>query len=432
MKRWLLFVSAVVVVAGTATAQNVVYGLETDLSMEQAIVAAVEKDHRPLIWDLRMEEQQEDYEEALEDSEDAKKKNYANEEYLNLRSIQNKQQIYLIPLMNWFTLTGYESSAIVQEEKTEGSAAGAWMDLYVAQKTYEQTAQELKLSKMDLEALQVREKAGAIITSQVNAQALVVLQQELAVQQAKQNVELAAKTLSYWTGLEVDATTDLGMPKLSRTIFALPDQEEYVEKNLVVSDAVWQTLYSYETTVLNIQAIEDGFRGPDFEKNQPDNYQDYLIDQMEGAFALEEALVGGEQALRAEINNLENLSLNAINQRTNRVNREKEWAAAQIRYDAGAISTVEYERARLNLEKAQLTESQAVFAWNQAVSDFKSQQAIYAHRKESMEAEWIDEMKLQVASWSYDPEAVEADTDEAYIDWILIKNGISPSILDED
>jgi len=200
----------------------------------------------------------------------------------------------------------------------------------------------------------------------------------------------------------------------------------------LVSDIVWQSLYSYETTVLNIQAIEDGFRGPDFEENQPDTYQDYVIDQIEGAFSLEEALVNGEQVLLGELNNLKNKSLDAVNQRTNRVNREKEWAAAQIRYDSGAISTVEYQMAQLNLDKAKLTESQAVFAWNQAVSDFKSQQAIYDHRAESMDESWIDEMKVQVAAWSYDPEAVHADTDEAYVDWILIKNGISPSILDED
>ena len=432
MKRWIVFVSAVVLVAGTATMESIAFGLETDLSMDQAVTAAIEKDHRPQIWDLRLEEQIEDYEEALEDSEDAKKKNYANEEFYSMRSIQNKQQIYLIPLMNWFALTGYETSALVQEEKTEGDAAQAWMDLYVAQKTYEQTAQELKLSKMELEALQVREKAGAVVTSQVNAQALVVLQQELALQQAEQNVELAAKTLSYWTGLEVDKNTDLGNPSVKRTVFAIPDEETYIEDNLLVSDIVWQSLYSYETTVLNIQAIEDGFRGPDFEENQPDTYQDYVIDQIEGAFSLEEALVNGEQVLLGELNNLKNKSLDAVNQRTNRVNREKEWSAAQIRYESGAISTVEYQMALLNLEKAQLTESQAVFAWNQAVSDFKSQQAIYAHRLESVDESWIDEMKQQVAVWSYDPDAVHTDTDEAYIDWILIKNGISPTILDED
>lgn len=432
MKRWIVFVSAVILVAGTATAENVVYGLEADLSMEQAVTAAVEKDYRPQIWELRLDEQQEDYEEALEDSEDAKKKNYANEDYYSMRSIQNKQQIYLIPLMNWFSLTGYETSALVQETETEGNAAQAWMDLYVAQKTYEQTEQELKLSKMELEALQVREKAGAVVTSAVNAQALVVLQQELALQQAEQNVDLAAKTLSYWTGLEVDKSTELGTPSVKRSVFAIPDEETYIGKNLLVSDVVWQTLYSYETTVLNLQAIEDGFRGPNFEENQPDNYQDYVIDQLEGAFSLEEALVNGEQVLLGELNNLKNKSLDAINQRTNRVNREKEWAAAQIRYDAGAISTVEFETARLNLAKAQLAESRAVFAWNQAVSDFKSQQAVYNHRRESLEENWVAEMKQQVAAWSYDPDAVVADTDEAYIDWILIKNGISPSILDED
>ena len=43
----------------------------------------------------------------------------------------------------------------------------------------------------------------------------------------------------------------------------------------------------------------------------------------------------------------------------------------------------------------------------------------------------MSEMKIQVAAWAYDPDAVHADTDEAYIDWILTKNGISPSILDE-
>ncbi len=432
MKRLVFFLSAVVVVAGTATAQGVGYGLEMEITMDQAIIAAAEKDHRPQIWEMRIEDSLEDYEDVLEDSEDAIGRNYANEERWSQKSMQNKKEIYLIPLMNWYGLTGYETSALVQEQETKADAADAWMNLYVAQKQQEQSGREFELAKLELEALQIREKAGAVITSQVNAQALAVLQQELVVQQAAQDVELAAKKLTYWTGLEVDAESELGTPKMTRSIYAIPQVEKYVEENLLVSDAVWNSLYSYETTVLNIQAIEDGFRGPDFEENQPDSYQTYVIDQMEGAFALEEALVNGEQALLGELNNLENKSLNAINQKTNRENREKEWAAAEIRYQAGAISTVEYETARLNLEKAKLSEVEAVYAWNKAVASDKRQQAIYGKRMESMDEAWMDDMKMQVASWAYDLDSVHADTDEAYIDWILIKNGISPSILDED
>lgn len=432
MKRLVFFLSAVVVVAGTATAQGVGYGLEMEITMDQAVLAAVEKDHRPQIWDMRIEDSLEDYEDALEDSEDAIGRTYANEERWSQKSMQNKKEIYLIPLMNWYGLTGYETSALVQEQETKADASDAWMNLYVAQKNQEQSGREFELAKLELEALQIREKAGAVITSQVNAQALVVLQQELVVQQAAQDVELAAKKLAYWTGLEVDAESELGTPKMTRSIYAIPQAENYVEENLLVSDAVWNSLYSYETTVLNIQAIEDGFRGPDFEENQPDSYQTYVIDQMEGAFALEEALVNGEQALLGELNNLENKSLNAINQKTNRENREKEWAAAEIRYQAGAISTVEYETARLNLEKAKLGEVEAVYAWNKAVASNTRQKAIYGKRMGSMDEEWMNDMKMQVAAWAYDPDSVHADTDEAYIDWILIKNGISPSILDED
>ena len=432
MKRLVFFLSAVVVVAGTATSQGVGYGLEMDLSMDQAIAAAVEKDHRPQIWELRIENSLEDYEEALEDSEDAGKRTYANEERWSQKSMQNKKEMYLIPLMNWYGLTGYESSALVQEDETKADAADAWMNLYVAQKTQALETREFELATLELEALQVREKAGSVITSQVNAQALLVLQQELTVQQATQNVELAAKKLSYWTGLEVGADSEMGMPKMVRSIYAIPRIESYVEENLLVTDAVWNSLYSYETTVLNAQAIEDGFRGPDFEENQPDSYQTYVIDQMEGAFALEEALVNGEQALLAELNALENKSLTAINQKTNRENREKEWAAAQIRYQSGAISTLEYDTARLNLDQAELAEVEAVYTWNQAVADNKRQQIIYKNRVESMDQAWMSDMKTQVASWAYDLDAVHADTDEAYIDWILIKNGISPKILDED
>ncbi len=432
MKRLVFFLSAVVVVAGTATAQGVGYGLEMEITMDQAITTAVEKDHRPQIWALRIEDSLEDYEDALEDSEDAIGRTYANEERWSMKSIQNKQEIYLIPLMNWFGLTGFETSAGVQEEATKADASDAWMNLYVAQKNQEQASREFELAKLQLEALQVREKAGAVITSQVNAQALVVLQQELSVQQAAQHMELTAKKLAYWTGLEVDADAEMGVPKMARSIFFIPETESYVEKNLLVSDAVWRSLYSYETTVLNIQAIEDGFRGPNFEENQPDSYQTYVIDQMEGAFALEEALVNGESALLAELNDLENKSLNAINQKTNRENREKEWAAAEIRYRAGAISTLEYDTARLNLDKAELAEVEAVYAWNQAVSSSKRQQAIYEKRAARMDEEWMSDMKMQVAAWAYDPDAVYAESDEAYIDWILIKNGISPSILDKD
>jgi hypothetical protein len=432
MKRLVFFLSAVVVVAGTATAQGVGYGLEMEITMDQAITTAVEKDHRPQIWALRIEDSLEDYEDALEDSEDAIGRTYANEERWSMKSIQNKQEIYLIPLMNWFGLTGFETSAWVQEEATKADASDAWMNLYVAQKNQEQASREFELAKLQLEALQVREKAGAVITSQVNAQALVVLQQELIVQQAAQHVELTAKKLAYWTGLEVDADAEMGAPKMARSIFFIPETESYVEKNLLVSDAVWQSLYSYEMTVLNIQAIEDGFRGPNFEENQPDSYQTYVIDQWEGAFALEEALVNGESALLAELNDLENKSLNAINQKTNRENREKEWAAAEIRYRAGAISTLEYDTARLNLDKAELAEVEAVYAWNQVVSSSKRQQAIYEKRAARMDEEWMSDMKMQVAAWAYDPDAVHAESDEAYIDWILIKNGISPSILDKD
>jgi hypothetical protein len=431
MKRLVFFLSAVVVVAGTATSQGVGYGLEVDFTMEQAITAAAEKDHRPQIWELRIEDSLEDYEEALEDSEDAIDRTYANDERWNMSSIQNKKEIYLIPLMNWYGLTDYKTSSLVQEDQTEADAADAWMNLYVAQKSHEQASREFELAKLELEALQVREKAGAVITSQVNAQALAVLQQELTVQQSMQNVELAAKKLAYWTGLEVEADSEMGMPKMTRSIYAIPQVEKYVNDNLLVTEAVWKSLYSYETTVLNIQAIEDGFRGPNFEENQPDSYQTYVIDQMEGAFALEEALVNGEQALLAELNNLENKSLMAINQKTNRENREKEWAATEIRYQAGAISTLEYDTARLNLEKAELAEVEAVYAWNKAVAGNKRQQSIYAKRTESMDETWMSEMKIQVAAWAYDPDAVHADTDEAYIDWILTKNGISPSILDE-
>ena len=373
MKRLVFFLSAVVVVAGTATSQGVGYGLEVDFTMEQAITAAVEKDHRPQIWELRIEDSLEDYEEALEDSEDAIDRTYANDERWNMSSIQNKKEIYLIPLMNWYGLTDFETSSLVQEDQTEADAADAWMNLYVAQKSHEQASREFELAKLELEALQVREKAGAVITSQVNAQALAVLQQELTVQQSMQNVELAAKKLAYWTGLEVEADSEMGMPKMTRSIYAIPQVEKYVNDNLLVTEAVWKSLYSYEMTVLNIQAIEDGFRGPNFEENQPDSYQTYVIDQMEGAFALEEALVNGEQALLAELNNLENKSLMAINQKTNRENREKEWAATEIRYQAGAISTLEYDTARLNLEKAELAEVEAVYAWNKAVAGNKRQ-----------------------------------------------------------
>ena len=279
MKRLVFFLSAVVVVAGTATAQGVGYGLEMEITMDQAITTAVEKDHRPQIWALRIEDSLEDYEDALEDSEDAIGRTYANEERWSMKSIQNKQEIYLIPLMNWFGLTGFETSAGVQEEATKADASDAWMNLYVAQKNQEQASREFELAKLQLEALQV------------NAQALLVLQQELIVQQAAQHVELTAKKLAYWTGLEVDADAEMGAPKMVRSIFFIPETESYVEKNLLVSDAVWQSLYSYETTVLNIQAIEDGFRGPNFEENQPDSYQTYVIDQWEGAFALEEAFL---------------------------------------------------------------------------------------------------------------------------------------------
>lgn len=432
MKRWMFYISALISIAGIVTTQNVAYGLDEDLSMDEAVVAAVEKDHRSKIWELRIEDARDQYEDALEDHDDAINRTYANEERLSAISIQNKKEIYLLPLMNWYGLVGHETSLLVQEEQTEDDAQQAWINFYIAQKEQEFAREELRLAQMELEAFKSREQAGTLVTSQVNDKALHVLKQELMVQEKRQQVELAAKKLSYWTGLEVNAEADLCEPEVKQIAFLMPDPEEYVQNNLIVSDAVWQAVYDYETTVLNLQAIEDGFRGPNFKENQPDAYQEHVIDQLEKAFNLEVALVSGEESLLATINNLENQSVNAINQKKNRGNREKEWAAAQIRYNAGGLSILEYETTKLNLAKAELMELEAVFAWNQTVNRFYRQQKTSFTRKESMKTDWLEEMKQQVAAWKYDPKTVYAESDEAYIDWILTKNRISTTFRDEE
>lgn len=408
------------------------FASETGVTLEQAqSQAKSEPSYQVTILNDQIELAKKNFEEAMEESEMAAKRNYANKDVWSGLSIQNQRAIYLMPLNLKEQVADLEQELEDLKTTGENRLETRFFALADAQGELNLASLQLELAEMNQASAKIRYANGSISLMEYHDASYAFLNQERNQFQAqlKQQAALEKMNQKLETPLKENQSLEITwdvLPMMPRTL-----TNEEIDQLALGTEQFRSAINAYQKTVLEIRAIEEGFRGPKFEKNRPDAYPQYLLSEIEQVGKVADALVDSKAEIKSRYANLQNLNLAIRQDKMTLKNREQEQAFVADKLLNGQGSQKEFleaeigaGEARLRYNQDRLAYEQAVEAWNRDLKNWK----------ENLLAEddvWTQELNAYVAGWRYDPEATMDRIGRAYTNWILSSHGISPSILDE-
>lgn len=403
------------------------------LTLEQSqVMAKSEPSYQIKIVEDQIKQAKENLDEAMEESVKAAKRSYANKDFYSGLSIQNKRNIYLTPLGLREQIKGLEQELEKLKTSGEDRLESRFYILAEVQAEEKLAGLRLELAKMNQASSKIRYESGSLSLLNFHDASYALLNAERSHFQADLKVQAALEKFNQklerplvdGQPLEVIWGSLAMMPK------ALPEAE--VNRLAMGTDAFQSAVVNYQKTVLEIRAIEDGFRGPKFDENRPDAYPQLLLNEIEGVGKVAEALLDSKAAIKEQYAKLQDLNLAVRQDGENLKNRNQEFVHVQGKVESGTGSQKEFLEARIGAEEAalrynrdRLAYENAVKEWNLDVADWKKNLAVE-------EDDWTQDLNAYVAAWKYDPEGTMNRIGKAYTDWILSSHGISPSILDSD
>lgn len=403
-----------------------------NVTLEQAqTLAKSEPSYQVKILEEQINQAEENYDDAMKESEKAAKRNYANKENWSGLSIQNQRAIYLVPLNLKEQLEGLEQQ--LEELKTSGEdrMETRFFSLADAQAELNLAELQLKLAEMNWASAKIRYANGSISLMEYHDASYAFLNQERSQfqSQLKQQAELEKFNQKLETPLKENQSLEIAWGVLPMMPRVLTKAE--IDQIALGTESFRLAMGAYQKTILEIRAIEEGFRGPNFEANRPDAYPQYLLSEIEQVGKVADALVDSKAEIKERFANLQDLNLRLRQDAMSCKNREQERAFVEEKLQSGQGSQKEVLASKIGVAEAslrynrdRLAYEQAVEAWNRDLKKWKENLLIE-------DDAWNQELNAYVASWKYDPEGTMNKIGKAYTDWILSSHGISPSILDD-
>ncbi len=408
------------------------FASETGVTLEQAQnQAKSEPSYQVTILNEQIKLAEKNLKEAMEESVKAAKRNYANKDDWSGLSIQNQREIYLVPLNLKEQVEGLEQQLEDLKTSGENRVETRFFALADAQAELNLASLQLELAKMNLASAKIRYANGSISLMAYHDASYVFLNQERNQfqSQLKQHEALERFNQKLQTPMQEGQPLEIIWDVLPMMPRALANEE--IDQLALGTDQFRSAIQAYQKTVLEIRAIEEGFRGPKFEENRPNAYPQYLLSEIEEVGKVADALVDSKAAIKDRFANLQNLNLAIRQDMMTLKNREQERGFVEDKLLSGQGSEKEVLEAKIGAAEAtlrynqdRLAYEQAVEAWNRDLKNWKENLLIE-------EDVWAQELNAYVANWRYDPEATMDRIGRAYTDWILSSHGISPSILDD-
>lgn len=408
------------------------FASETGVTLEQAQnQAKSEPSYQVTILNEQIKLAEKNLKEAMEESVKAAKRNYANKDDWSGLSIQNQREIYLVPLNLKEQVEGLEQQLEDLKTSGENRVETRFFALADAQAELNLASLQLELAKMNLASAKIRYANGSISLMAYHDASYVFLNQERNQfqSQLKQHEALERFNQKLQTPMQEGQPLEIIWDVLPMMPRALANEE--IDQLALGTDQFRSAIQAYQKTVLEIRAIEEGFRGPKFEENRPNVYPQYLLSEIEEVGKVADALVDSKAAIKDRFANLQNLNLAIRQDMMTLKNREQERGFVEDKLLSGQGSEKEVLEAKIGAAEAtlrynqdRLAYEQAVEAWNRDLKNWKENLLIE-------EDVWAQELNAYVANWRYDPEATMDRIGRAYTDWILSSHGISPSILDD-
>lgn len=408
------------------------FASETGVTLEQAQnQAKSEPSYQVTILNEQIKLAEKNLKEAMEESVKAAKRNYANKDDWSGLSIQNQREIYLVPLNLKEQVEGLEQQLEDLKTSGENRVETRFFALADAQAELNLASLQLELAKMNLASAKIRYANGSISLMAYHDASYVFLNQERNQfqSQLKQHAALERFNQKLQTPMQEGQPLEIIWDVLPMMPRALANEE--IDQLALGTDQFRSAIQAYQKTVLEIRAIEEGFRGPKFEENRPNAYPQYLLSEIEEVGKVADALVDSKAAIKDRFANLQNLNLAIRQDMMTLKNREQERGFVEDKLLSGQGSEKEVLEAKIGAAEAtlrynqdRLAYEQAVEAWNRDLKNWKENLLIE-------EDVWAQELNAYVANWRYDPEATMDRIGRAYTDWILSSHGISPSILDD-
>lgn len=403
------------------------------VTLEQSqAMAKTEPSYQIKIMKDQIEQAKENLDEAMEESEKAAKRSYANKDFYSGISIQNQRNIYLTPLGLREQIEGLEQQLENLKTSGEDRLESRFYSLADAQTELKLADLKFELAKMSQASAKIRYDNGSISLLAYHDASYGLLNAERNQLQAQLKAQAALEKFNQKleTPLEAGQPLEVIWGSLPMKPRALTEEE--VNRLSVGTDAFQSAVVNYQKTVLEIRAIEDGFRGPKFDENRPDAYPQLLLNEIEGVGKVAEALVDSKTAIKEQYANLLDLNLAVRQDLENLKNREQEQTFIEGKLESGAGSQKEFMESRIGVMEATLRYNRDRLAYETAVEQWNLDLADWKKNLTKEDEVWIQDLNAYVAEWKYDPEATMTKIGKAYTDWILSSHGISPSILESD
>lgn len=406
---------------------------ETGLTLEQAQnQTKLEPSYQVTVLNDQIELAEKNLKEAMKESPKAAKRTYANIADWSGLSIQNQREIYLVPLNLKEQVAGLQQQLDDLKTNGENRVETRFFAMADAQAELHLADLKLELAEMNLASAKIRYANGSISLMEYHDASYAFLNQERNQFQAqlKQDTALEKFNQKLQTPLQEGQPVEITWDRLPMMPRALKNEE--INQLALGSDQFRSAMGAYQKTVLEIRAIEDGFRGPKFEKNRPDSYPQYLLSEIEEVGKMADALVDSKATIKDRYANLQALNLSIRQDVMTLKNREQEQGYVEGKLLSGQGSEKEVLEAEIGAAEATLRYNQDRLAYDQAVEAWKRDLKKWNENLSAEGDAWNQELNAYVAAWKYDPETTMDRIGRDYTNWILSSHGISPSILDND
>lgn len=394
--------------------------------------AKAEPSYQITIVKDQIQQAKENLEEAMEESEKAAKRTYANDADWSGMSIQNQRAIYLTPLRLKEQLAGLEDQLEHLQTSGEDRLEARFYALQQAQSNKKLADLKFELAKMNQAASKVRYENGGISLLTYHEASYDLLNEERNQLEAELKLESALEKLNQKMKTPVSDEEILEVNWGSLPMMPQSLKEDEMNEMALGTDEFQNAMTAYQKTVLEIRAIEEGFRGPNFDKNRPDSYPQALLDEIQLAGNVADALVESKAAIKSQYANLQTLHLAVRQDLQNLKSRDQEQTFIEEKVQNGVGSRKEGLEAQIGFIQAQIRYNQDRLAYEEAIKNWNRDLKKWTRNLTEEEDAWIQELNAYVAAWRYDPEGTMNKTGRAYTDWILSSHGISPSILESE
>jgi hypothetical protein len=405
---------------------------EANLTLDQAQKQAkAEPSYRVKILEEQIKQAEENFEDSMEESVKAAKRNYANEDDWSGLSIQNQRAIYLMPLNAKEQVDGLKQQLEDLKTSGEDQVKTRYFVLADAQAELNLADLQLELAKMNQASAKIRYANGSISLMDYHDASYALLNQERSRFQAQLKVVAAGEKFNQKLEKPLKEGQSLeivwgALPMMPR---GLANSE--IDQIALGTDRFRSAISAYQKTVLEIRAIEEGFRGPKFETNRPEAYPQYLLSEIEEVGKVVDAMLDSKAKIKERFANLQDLNVGIRQDAMNCKNREQERVFVEGKLQSGQGSQKEVLEAKIGVAEARLRYNRDRLAYEQAVEAWNRDLQNWGENLSVAGEVWNQALNAYVANWKYDPESTMDRIGKAYTDWILSAHGISPSILED-